>query len=211
MPWPLPWKDDTVDLQTLEVGPDEAVEKLAEYEQALRESRTAEDAAIAAAYRAAARGLPVISLPRTVAAGGFHDSGLPRLAVIRANVQVCYVRWDGSDLVYADEDDWRVNHGAMVNPRSVRVRVARDDVPDWSARRRHAGHAMVPLVPPRHRPRWPRLENCHILWEVDEWDLVPPHDPALLRHIRGDLWSVLATWDLTDLERAVLTQRAPAQ
>lgn len=200
-----------MDLQALEISPDEAVGKLAEYEEVLRTERRAEDAAIAAAYRAAARGLPVISLPRTVAAGGFHDNGLPRLAVVRASIQVCYVRWDGSDLVYADEDNWRVNHGALVNPRSVRVRVARDDMPDRSARRKYGGHALVPLVPPRHRPRWPRLENCHILWEVEEWNLDPPRDPALLRHIRGDLWSVLATWDLTDLERAVLTQRVPAR
>jgi hypothetical protein len=34
-----------------------------------------------------------------------------------------------------------------------------------------------------------------------------PVDPALLRHIRGDLWAVLAVWNLTDLERYVLSQR----
>jgi hypothetical protein len=38
--------------------------------------------------------------------------------------------------------------------------------------------------------------------------MVAPRDPALLRHVRGDLWAVLATWDLTELERLVLTQRA---
>jgi hypothetical protein len=42
---------------------------------------------------------------------------------------------------------------------------------------------------------------------VEEWTRVPPRDPALLRHIRGDLWVVLAVWDLTDLERLVLSQR----
>lgn len=31
-----------------------------------------------------------------------------------------------------------------------------------------------------------------------------PVDPALLKHIGGDLYAVVATWDLTDLERAVL-------
>jgi len=34
--------------------------------------------------------------------------------------------------------------------------------------------------------------------------MTPPRDPALIRHIRGDLWAVLAVWDLTELERAVL-------
>jgi hypothetical protein len=46
-----------------------------------------------------------------------------------------------------------------------------------------------------------------VLWEVEEWKRIPPVDPALIRHVRGDLWAVLATWDLTDLERYVLSQR----
>ena len=47
----------------------------------------------------------------------------------------------------------------------------------------------------------------HILWEVEQWDPTPPVDPALVRHIRGDLWAVIAMWDLTELERAVLAAR----
>jgi hypothetical protein len=52
------------------------------------------------------------------------------------------------------------------------------------------------------------LAALHVLWEVERWELVPPTDPALIRHIRGDLWAVLATWDLTEIERHVLAQRA---
>lgn len=40
-----------------------------------------------------------------------------------------------------------------------------------------------------------------------EWRPEPPKDPALLRHIGGDLYSVVAVWDLTELERAVLAGR----
>jgi hypothetical protein len=43
---------------------------------------------------------------------------------------------------------------------------------------------------------------------VEAWNEIPARDPALLRHIRGDLWAVLAVWDLTELERAVLGQRS---
>jgi hypothetical protein len=197
-----------MDLAPLDISKEEATAKLAEYEQALREDRTAEDAAIAAGYRAAARGLPVVSLQRVIAAGGFHDSGLPRMAVIGAEAAECYARWDGSALVYADRDDWRANRGALVNAHSVRVPVAADDLPGGFRRFRPAGRALVPLIPPKLRPRPRRLRHCHILWEVDEWAMVPPHDPALLRHIRGDLWAVLAVWDLTELERLVLSQRA---
>jgi hypothetical protein len=198
-----------MDLAPLQIGEDEARAKLAEYEEALSGQRTAEDAAIAAGYRAASRGLTVISLPRTVAAGGFHDNGLPRIAVIGAEAVQCFARWDGTSLVFADRDDWRANRGALVNAHSVRVSLAGDDVParNW----RVSGSAMVPLIPPAHRIAPRRLKHCHILWEVEQWALVAPRDPALVRHIRGDLWAVLSVWDLTDLERMVLSQRRLAR
>lgn len=196
-----------MNLDTLDISAEEARSKLDEYRSALQAERTAEDEAILAGYRAAARGLPVISLSRTIASGGFHPDGLPRLAVVGAEARTCFARWDGAALVYADQDDWRVNCGALVNEHSVPV--AGDDMP--SARRRYAGAAMVPLIPPGIRPRPRRLRRCHVLWEVEEWRHVPPRDPALLKHVRGDLWAVLAVWDLTELERMVLTQRAPAR
>jgi hypothetical protein len=194
-------------LTTLEIPEDEVRAKLAEYEALLAEDRTAEDEAIAAGYRAAARGLPVITLSRTVAAGGFHDNGLPRIAVVNAAAQTCFATWSGDSLVFAVTDDWRANRGALVGPSSVRVPIAEPPATRSSSYWRMAS-APVPLVPPQHRPRRPRrLSRCHVLWEVDEWAPVVARDPALLRHIRGDLWAVLATWDLTELERAVLSQR----
>lgn len=34
--------------------------------------------------------------------------------------------------------------------------------------------------------------------------MIPPGDPALLKHMGGDLYAILAVWDLSPLERAVL-------
>lgn len=197
-----------MDLAALEISKEEALGKLEEYRRVLEAERSAEDEAIAAGYRAAARGFAVISLSRTVASGGFHDNGLPRIAVLGAGAVQCFARWDGDAVVFSDYDDWRANRGALVNEHSVRVRLAGDDLPP--RRWRVAGSAMVPLIPPAHRPHPRRLRHCHVLWEVEEWNLVPPRDPGLLRHIRGDLWAVLSVWDLTELERLVLTQRRMA-
>lgn len=204
-------------LAELGISPAEARAKLDEYAAQVAADRTAEDAAIAMGYRAAARGLPLISLRETLAMGGFDAKGLPNLAVCRAATAApdggivmaaeCYVRWDGWNgvhLIYADSDDWNASRGALVGKHAVRVQVS--DPPDPRGRS-YRGRTMVPLIPPQHRPKPRRLKHCHILWEVDEWELVPPRDPALLRHVRGDLWAVLAVWNLTDLERHVLSQR----
>ncbi len=199
-----------MNLMTLQIDEDEAKAKLAEYQQALQLERNSEDEAIAAGYRAAARGLPVVLLSRVFELGGWFDHGLPRLAIARADATTVRVEIEGLwgsgplGLVFHD-DDRSSNRGALVGKHTVRVQMPRRDHAHNS---RRAGRTTVPLIPPRHRPRRPRLHTHHVLWEVEAWDPTPPRDPALLRHIRGDLWAVVATWDLTDLERAVLSQRS---
>lgn len=194
-----------MNLTTIEITEEEAKEKLAEYEAALRVERNVEDQAIAMGYRAAARGLPIIRMTQAVANGGYFDNGLPRIAICPAEAAECWVRWSSDDLVFGDEENaaWR-NRGALVGRHTVRVPM-KDSLP--TVNRWHRAHTIVPLIPPRHRPKPRRLRHCHILWEVEAWAPVPAKDPALLRHIRGDLWAVLAVWDLTELERYVLSQR----
>jgi hypothetical protein len=196
-----------MNLSIIEVTEEEASAKLAEYEEALKRERTAEDEAIAQAYRAAKRGLSVIRLSQAVATAGFFETtSLPRIAIARADSEQCFVSWSGDDIIYSDSNRWSVNQGALVGAHSVRVPMRDVFIP--TVRNWRRGQAPVPLIPPRQRPRRYRLHRCHVLWEVDAWTQVPAKDPALLRHIRGDLWAVLAVWDLTELERAVLAQRS---
>lgn len=200
-----------MNLSTIVVPEDEARAKVAEYEEALKAERNAEDEAIAQAYRAAARGLAVISLSKAISAGGYFDFGWPRIAVARATDREVLCKWRyGSsadrELLFANDSFWR-GGDALVSRNHVRVRpsvhpeAAIVDSHRWRS-------APVPLVPPRCRPKRPRLANLHVLWEVESWTPAPSRDPALIKHIRGDLWAVLATWDLTDLELAVIAQRS---
>lgn len=193
-----------MNLPTIEVTEEEATAKLAEYEEALKHDRSAEDEAIAQAYRAAKRGLQVLRLSQAVKMGDYFDGGLPRIAISRADATECYVQWSGDDIIYSDGRR-SGNQGALVGNHSVRVPMRDIAVPGVRNWRR--GLAPVPLIPPKQRPRRYRLHRCHVLWEVEQWNSVPAKDPALLRHIRGDLWAVLAVWDLTELERAILAQR----
>lgn len=197
-----------MNLATLNITAEEAETALAAYKQQLAEERTDEDRAVAQAYRAAARGLSIIRLTEAFRiAGRFPDRhgnegrGLPRLAILRADFQTCSVTSDGDDWVFGPERFHR-NRGALVGRDTVRVPGVVDPR-GWLG-----GRTIVPTIPPQHRPNRRRLHRFHILWEVDAWTMEPPRDPALLRHLRGDLWTVLAVWDLTDIERAVLTQRA---
>lgn len=202
-----------MELTTL-VEPDIAKARLKEYEEMRAEERTREDQAIAAGYRAAARGLPVISLPEVIRAGGrFEQSKRPKLAIVSADATV--VRVDsvggGHDVVYSSDPPrpgywWDKNpiaRTSIVGRNHVRVNNFTETSEYFSS-----AQTIVPMIPPQHRPKRNRLHLFHILWEVEKWDPTPPIDPALLKHIGGDLWAVHAVWALTELERAVLSQRA---
>lgn len=171
---------------------------LAEYE-ALR-NPTAEDAAILNGLRALAAGKVLIDLPATIRDGGLDEAGHPRLAVAWADWEFCYLDTSNGGAAFVQ------------TPRAFwDERRRRLTVPDWPGVRGSWDHrALVPIIPPRHRPARSLLRRFAILWEVEEWAKAPrpPGDPALLRPVAGDLWAVEAVWDLTPLERAVLARRS---
>jgi hypothetical protein len=194
----------------------EARRAFLEYRNAVRARHNDEDAEIMRGYRALAKGLQLIKLSDVMKAGGTIEHSyragwsdrrylalLPRIAVVRACARECWceVRSDGS-LIFSEEE----RRTSARQTKAVR-RFGAGTIPE---RPNNNGRfkAIVPTVPPRFRPAH-ALSNYHILFEA-EWQAVPPRDPALLKHIGGDLYAVLATWDLTEVERAVLQQRVTA-
>jgi hypothetical protein len=191
-----------MNLSTLEVPVEEAKAKVVEYRALLREERTKENEALARAYTAATKGHALIRLTDTILAGGVGDDNRPKLAITRATATRCWVTQHNGHIVFTDNEltaAWNVS--APVGDHHVLIAVPADR-PYF-----RRGQTMVPNIPAKARQslgRGRRLAGCHVLWEVEKWEPAPPIDPALLHRVTGDLWEVLATWDLTELERAVL-------
>lgn len=226
-----------MELQTVEIPRANAREAAADYRRAAK--RTTDPAErseleqIARAYRIAARDeVALIALTPTIRAGGtvtrtlVSNRGrenehrthylLPALAVMRADARFVYtlgVQRNGA-LEYQD----RMNRPP--NFRRGRVTLAAgmfglpegfqagEQIYQWASQ---AWSAMVPIVPPKHRPTCGGLGSRFVLWEVERWEWAtvppPPGDPALLRHVGGDIYAVEAVWDLTELEKLVLSGR----
>lgn len=171
-----------------------AMDALRQYREH-RANATPEDEAIMRVYREIARGRVVVQAFESIRRAGWNAEAFPKLALTRADVIRCECDPSATEVKFYD---------ARGNGKRARYVVrGMPERPDIRESWRR-GVATVPLIPLHLRPKH-SLANYSILWEAD-WHQAP-HDPLLLRWLRADLWIVLAAWDLTAVERAVLEQR----
>jgi hypothetical protein len=169
------------------------------------------DRAVMQGYKALAGGQQLLRLSGALAAGGTEayegqtwsdvavEVELPKLAAVRADASSVWTKGvdrDGDVIFHANQRDR--NRKADL----LRVDAAFEEDQTRTTQHRTWFRAMVPTIPPALRPPY-KLSGYHLLWEA-EWSGVAPIDPALLKHLGGDLFVVLAVWDLSPLEQAVL-------
>ena len=158
------------------------------------------DREVMSAYQKLAQGHLVIKALESVATAGADDKGLPKLAIARADAKLLQLsmRHDGSACMTTSKAPRRSN-----STSTMWFDFPAGTFPGSSWRN---AQALVPHAPLHLRPKR-ALENYHVLFEA-EWTKAPPNDPFLLRRLgKGDLWVVLAMWDLTEVEKAALAAR----
>ena len=194
-----------MDVETIQMNRKEAREAFLAYRSAAADRGTSEDAQIMQGYRLLAQGRTLLNLVETMRTAGVDDKGLPKLAIARADARWCFLTTstDGSAEFGSDDRPWRLRGRAQ--GRMIHVPPGTFPQYRWDEDRPGRAQALVPLVPLPLRPKG-MLTGYHILREA-EWQEIVPQDPFLLRHIAGDLYAVVAAWDLTDLERSVIAAR----
>ena len=147
-------------------------------------------------------GNQVIDIVATMQNAGVDHLQRPRLAIVRADAKLCWFRcthmarnWGaGRRPIFSASDNWHP-------PKSQSVVLPRNTFRIDNDHQTKTLRAVVPTIPPALMPA-SNLANYHILWEA-EWEAIPV-DPMLLKHLGKSLYVVLAQWDLTPLEQAVL-------
>lgn len=202
-----------MNVATITMDRDLAREKLRAYRRAKHQDVEAEYKQVARAYAELAKGTPLIRLTPTIQGGGFFDDMRPRLAIARADQKEVEFRWPNGSLAAFDTDFGYTGRRRLRNS-IVHIdmgrehgQLSRNGNRVWA--KHITGYALVPMVPPDVRPARGQLKDRFILWEVDHWASKPrtaraPVDPFLLKHIGGDLYAILASWDLTPIEQAIL-------
>ncbi len=189
--------------------PQQAQFKLEAYRHQLRRRADEEYEAAVAGYQALAAGTPLLNLVDAFEMTGLSADNRPRLAIARADRKQVQFRFTREGLTFntlKNPSQASTYTGSLV----IWVPFSHTVKETW----RLEGYALVPMVPADVRPSAP-LGEFFILWEVERWSdrplrAVPDRDPYLLRHIIGDLYAVEAEWELTDLERAIMTGRRVA-
>lgn len=173
-----------------------------EYRAAFMAERNQIDGELMRGYKALRNGKQLIRLTQTISAGGVDDQGRPRLAIARADE-------NSISVTTAADGSCQFAPTGNVRARDRVFDLPPDTLPRGNGKWLTNRWATIPLIPPRLRPRY-ALTGYHILWEA-VWRAPntrrAPRDPALLKRLGGDLYAVLAVWDLTELERAVLEMR----
>jgi hypothetical protein len=174
-----------------------------------------EDETLMEAYRVMAAGQRIINVASVLKAAGRNAQELPKLALAGAHWKYCYLTWCAykqhfqvSEQAYGAATNGKGSY--MDGASGFPMHVFGAELFDKKWREAHSlpqlpAKALVPIIPPELRPAGD-LSGYNILFEA-VWEAAPPVDPLLLRRVHGDIYSVVAQWNLTDIERSVLEGR----
>jgi hypothetical protein len=208
-----------MNVNLIEMEPEEAREQLREYRRELHKRADAEYDAVASGLEALAKGRAILSLMEAIRGGGFDEQMRPRLAIARADQRQVRCTWrpNVTMVTFEPATGWRRSteqQSRVVDLGRRHGLLRADGQPKWVQ-----GYALVPLIPARIRKErgcGRSYDNRNwILFEVEQWAderirAEPDRDPFLLRHLGGDAYAVLAAWDLTPLEQMVMAGRRSA-
>jgi hypothetical protein len=194
-----------MEVPTIRVERSDALRKIREYKSLNARQRTAEDDRLQALYQMVSKGARVLNVREAFKTTGLSEKGQPRLAIARGDWKTVrfqahsgHSAWDyvsgGGKFSDADKDErWRPTQDYVL----------KDGAFDSGKLTGRGLRSPVPHIPPGLRPKYSRLSNFYILFEVQSWEEYP-RDPFLLRRIEGDLFVVVAEWELTELEAMLL-------
>lgn len=203
-----------MNVNIFQMDQEEAQRKILAYRRQLKRRANEEYELALKAYQTVAEGLAILNLYDAFAQTGLGEDFRPRLAIGRADRKEVHVYVDPRDrcLTFTTHSRgmWTGNYqGDLMLHLPFEFTLREQNALQHG---KH-GYALVPMIPADVRELVEGQDKDYmILWEVEKWadrslTSPPPRDPYLLKHIAGELYAVVAEWDLTDLERAVMSSR----
>ena len=212
-------------VEQLKIPKEQAIDEYEAYKQTLKKPQFEHQQYLKdlkAIYGHMRHGRAIIDLWAAMKKAGLKKNGNPRLAICRADSKkVRFVKRNGeSSCFWFEKPKWRYDYQRWEKD----VEIPEGTFDHWEEITETHGSGMqtwevkdipnkeietiVPIIPAKFLMALRgSLKNYHILWEVKKWKPVPPIDPILCRKLTPNMFVVLASWDLTPLERAVIKGR----
>lgn len=178
-----------MNLATLEMTPRQARTEAERYAKC--ENLTVKDKHIMAAYRSIAHGGKVIALAETLRKAWLNDSGLPKLAICRADAERVTLQFFGGGQMQftGDVGHWHKRDVITGNFTTYK--------------NRETISAYLPYIPPYIRIG--NMSDYFVLWEAN-WKARPkPSDPFLLKRLDDNLFRIVSAWDISPVEAAAIS------
>lgn len=193
-------------LKTIEMSKEDAQKEWEAYRDVLHTRKEKYIANLYSCLSQMRRGRKIIDVFEVIKEAGVNEKEQPKLAIVRADVGTAYffARKEGAG---------KFSHSNYKGSYAKSdISLPKGTFPEWKLRGKEndpywwdAIKTKVPIVPAQFLPKG-SLEGYHVLWEVDDWEIVPT-DPILLKRITDNLFAVLGVWDLTPLEQAIVKSR----
>jgi hypothetical protein len=209
-----------MDIKTIEITKEEADKEYEEYSKLVKEREEEHLEILKKCAYHLKQGRKVINIFDAIQQGGVDETGEPKLAIARADWgDVLFTKQRGRTGVFstiAVKGTWQGNAPDVRLPVGFFEKewenINKDD-PDkmkwgWFTPTREVIKTAIPLVPAILMPKG-ELDNYYILFEVNQWQEVINRrnvgkDPLLLKRLSENMFVILATWDVSPLEQAVL-------
>jgi hypothetical protein len=197
-----------MNVSTISVPRETAIQKINDIEALNPKQRTDEDDALLSVFKAVRKhNAQVINIADAFRQTGLNDLGQPKLAIAQADWKDVAFTGDGeARSVYEPRYRSFYRSGKFWQRGKPSDRVATVKLPDNTFNEFEARKILfsaVPHIPAEIRPNF-HLRNYHILFEVNKWNEEYPVDPFLLKRVVGNLFIVIAEWELTELEASLL-------
>ncbi|MFO0906824.1 MAG: hypothetical protein U0835_00395 [Isosphaeraceae bacterium] len=218
-----------MDINAITMDRSAASKKAIAYKERLAQLKPSlSNAAIRAEYETAlkgfeelAKGTKLIDLDQVMANCPLDEKFRPKLAIARHDrkqVKFVWKPWTTKAMFHTDferyGETWTVLDSLKIDVNMGKTHNRPVETNSWGQRHTPTveGYALVPMIPLDVRPKTGIPEKACILWEVEKWsdtrhNIAPDIDPYLLKPVVGSLYAVIAEWDLTELERAILQKR----
>lgn len=204
-----------MNVTTIEVDKETAVQKYKEYLEANKKRASKEYSAARRAYRALSKGLKVIDIYQAFEKTGKKADDTPKLAIVRADSKEVYFTKEASGggvFRRNNPTDWSTRNSTIDT-----VRLPVGTFKDWEGELSQPNNPQswvrikdkelvtnVPFIP-AHITVPGKLENYYILFEVNQWKTTAKvKDPYLLQRLNANTFVVLAEWDVTDVEAIIM-------